>query len=78
MISGKGVLNLTRKACFLTALLAVLTFMPAISFAQDLPCNGDDPYGPCPLDTNVWILASIALFAGAVFLYKQQKPQHKV
>ena len=50
--------------------------MPAASFAQDLPCNGDDPYGNCPLDTGVWILATIALFAGAAFLYRQQKAQH--
>ncbi len=77
MISGNGKLGFTNKICFLAVLLSVLVLIPAPSFAQDLPCSGDDPYGNCPLDTNVWILAVIALLAGAVFIYKQQKLQAK-
>jgi hypothetical protein len=72
MISGIGKL---RKVYFLTALLAAFTLFPAVTFAQDLPCGGDDPYGNCPLDTNVWILAGIALLAGVWFIFKQQKPR---
>lgn len=75
-MSVKGKFRFTKKFCFLTVLLAASIFLPAASFAQDLPCNGDDPYGNCPLDTNVWLLVVLALFAGAVFLYKQQKAQH--
>ena len=76
MRSGKGRSGSTKKAYFLAVLLIGFMLMPAASFAQDLPCNGDDPYGNCPLDTGVWILATIALFAGAAFLYRQQKAQH--
>ena len=61
---------------FLVILLTVFILMPAASFAQDLPCGGDDPFGTCPLDTNIWALAGIALLAGAAFICKQQKPQH--
>lgn len=75
MMSGEGRSRFTQKAYFLTV-LAALTLMPALSFAQDLPCSGDDPYGNCPLDANVWIIALIALFAGAIFIYKQQKPRY--
>ncbi len=75
MMSGKGKLHLKKKTYVLTILLAAFILMPAISFAQDLPCNGDDPFGNCPLDTNVWVMVIIALFAGAIFLYKQQKAQ---
>jgi len=71
-MSGKGKISLKKKVYF-SALLAALILMPAASFAQDLPCDGNDPYGNCPLDTSVWILAAIALVAGAVFLFKQQK-----
>jgi hypothetical protein len=74
-MSGKGKLRLKKKAYFLITLLAAFMLTPAALFAQDLPCGGDDPYGNCPLDTNVWILAGIAIICGAVFLYKQQKMQ---
>jgi hypothetical protein len=55
-------------------LVTSLGLMPVMSFAQDLPCSGDDPYETnCPLDTYVWIMAFAALIAGAVIIYKQQK-----
>ena len=75
MMSGKGKLHFTKKFYFLAALVAVFILMPVLSFAQGLPdCNGnDDPFGNCPLDANVWILACIAIVAGAVFIYKQQQ-----
>ena len=76
MMSGKGKLRFTGKFYFLAVFIAVFMLMPAASFAQDLPCNGDDPFGNCPLDSNVWLLAGIALVAGIVFIRKQQKPQH--
>ena len=75
MMSGKDKQGFIRKV-YLSAVLLAFILMPAASFAQDLPCGGDDPYGSCPLDTNVWILAGIAVLAGTVFLYKQQKALH--
>jgi hypothetical protein len=78
-MSGKGKLRLTNKFYFLLAILAAFVLAPAVCFADDppLPCSGDDPYGNCPLDTNVWLLVIIALVAGAVFIYRQQKVLHK-
>lgn len=76
MMSGKDKFRVIKKLYFLAALLAAFILFPALGFAQgspDLPCSGDDPYGNCPLDTSVWILAIIAMTAGAVFILKQQK-----
>lgn len=78
MIDGKGKFRLINNIAAPIVLLTALLLAPMASFAQDLPCSGNDPYeSNCPLDTNVWLLAAIALVAGAVFLYKQQKIQHK-
>jgi hypothetical protein len=73
MTSGKGKFSILNKVAFLAILVTGLALMPVISFAQDLPCGGDDPYESCPLDTYVWIMAFAALIAGAVIIYKQQK-----
>ena len=62
-------------------LFCSLILIPVLSFAQTtdppLPCDGDDPYGNCPLDTYVWLLAIIALVFGAIYLYRQQKQHSK-
>ncbi|MGN6181044.1 MAG: hypothetical protein ACTHNW_17815 [Mucilaginibacter sp.] len=71
---GKNRLIINIPAWLL--LLIAFVAMPVISFAQDVPCDGTDPYTTCPLDTNVWVLVAIALIAGAFFLYKQRKMQY--
>lgn len=77
MIDGKGKFRLINSVTLVVLLVAFVS-APITSFAQDLPCSGNDPYeSNCPLDTNVWFLAAIALVAGAFFLYKQQKIQHE-
>jgi len=78
MASGKGKAGLLNKVYFLMVLTAGLALAPVVSFAQDQPCSGDDPYETnCPLDNYVWVIAIFAIFAGAIFIYKQQKAQAK-
>ena len=74
MASGKGKAGLLHKVYILMAIIAGLALAPVVSFAQDLPCGGDDPYETnCPIDNYVWLMVVIALFAGAAYIYKQQK-----
>ena len=55
-----------------------LLLQPGITRAQDIPCDGSDPFSaPCPLDTYVWVLAIVAVALGAVYIYRQQKLQSK-
>ncbi len=43
----------------LTAVIFLLTVTPLISKAQDLPCDGTDPYTTCPLDS--WVLVAVVI-----------------
>ncbi|MHB8208574.1 hypothetical protein [Mucilaginibacter sp.] len=55
---------------------AVMVMSPAILFAQDESCQGQDPTGnntTCPLDTWVWMLVAAAAILGAVKLYAHKK-----
>ncbi len=56
-------------------LLAVLFLITAsiITRAQDLPCDGTDPYTTCPLDTWIVVLVVIAGLFTAVHLHRKQK-----
>jgi hypothetical protein len=78
MMSGKGKLRSSKRVSLFKFLLVTLALMPVTSFAQDLPCSGDDPYGNCPVDNYVWLLAIIAVIAGAIYLYRQQKAQSSI
>jgi hypothetical protein len=73
----RGKFNFITKV--LTAIIAAgtLLLLPFSSFAQDLPCEDQDPTGsnPCPLDTWVWILVIAAVVFGAWHLYRRQKLQ---
>ena len=56
------------------ALVLILLCFPAVIFAQDLPCEGGDPFSsPCPLDTWVIVLAAIAAVFAGIHLYRKQK-----
>ena len=65
--------NFNYKTISFVILTVASLLNPFISYAQDLPCGGDDPYESCPLDTWVWVLAITALVFGAVYIYRQQK-----
>jgi hypothetical protein len=67
-----------KPLLFIVLLTGGLLLLPGITQAQDIPCDGSDPFSaPCPLDTYVWVLAIIALILGAVYLHRQQKLQSK-
>jgi hypothetical protein len=56
--------------------LSVLS--PLFAFADpDLPCDGQDPYADCPLDTWVYILFAATLLYGIYFINKHKKPAIK-
>ena len=51
---------------------------PAILFAQDESCQGQDPTGnstTCPLDTWVWVLVAAAAIWGMLELNKNKTVQ---
>lgn len=52
-----------------------IVLSPSALFAQDLGCAGADPYGNCPLDTWVIVLAGVTLLFAVVQLYRKQKAQ---
>ncbi|MHB8208576.1 hypothetical protein [Mucilaginibacter sp.] len=61
--------------------MAAMVMSPAILFAQDESCQGQDPTGnstTCPLDTWVWVLVAAAAILGTVILSKRQKLQEWV
>lgn len=63
---------------FFVLLTSSFFLLPGVTLAQDLPCDGSDPFNTnCPLDTYVWVMAIVALLLGAVYLYRQQKIQSK-
>jgi hypothetical protein len=69
--------NFTSKIIPFIILMG-LVLSPAISFAQDEACGGDDPTGGstvCPLDTWVWVLVIAAVVFGTLRLYHRQKLQ---
>ena len=54
----------------------LLLLVPIIANADDpgdLPCDGTDPYTPCPLDTWVIVLAIGAFIFTVIHLYRKQK-----
>jgi len=58
------------------SLLIALFFIaaPVIGKAQDLPCDGQDPFdNNCPLDTWVIVLVIIAGIFTAIRLHRKQK-----
>jgi len=68
--------NRTKGLIFVCKVICVLSFVltPAISKAQDLPCDGLDPYDTnCPLDTWVILLVAVAGVFAAFHLYRKQK-----
>lgn len=54
---------------------AIMLLCNGVVSAQDLPCEGDDPYDGCvtPLDTYIYIIAFIALAYGVWYLHKNKK-----
>ena len=53
--------------------LAAFILMPLASFAQELPCDDADPYGNCPVDSWVWVLAVIGVLFAVLMLKKKQR-----
>ena len=53
---------------FVLLLISVVT-----AHAQNLPCNGDDPDGPCPIDTWVIVLVLATSIFAALRLYNRKK-----
>jgi hypothetical protein len=79
VLCRKGKFISIYKIAAFIVLSGGLLFLPLMSSAQDLPCDGSDPYDTdCPLDTWVWVLAAIALIFGAIQLYRQQKIHSKI
>jgi len=62
----RGKFNFITKV--LTAIIAAgtLLLLPFSSFAQDLPCEDQDPFGNCPLDNWVWVLVLAFLIFGVI------------
>jgi hypothetical protein len=58
-----------------TALIAILILLVSTlhTFAQPLPCYGDDPDAACPLDTWVIALVVVASFFAVTRLYRRKK-----
>jgi hypothetical protein len=52
----------------------ILITLPIITRAQDLPCDGTDPYTTCPLDSWVVVLVIIAGLFGALHLRGRKIP----
>jgi hypothetical protein len=69
MGNRKGGVNTLYK--LVTVLLLII--LPIITRAQDLPCDGTDPYTTCPLDSWVIVLVAIGGFLGATHLKRKQK-----
>jgi hypothetical protein len=66
--------NINRFKAFVFASVLILLCFPSVIFAQDLPCEGGDPFSsPCPLDTWVIVLAVIAAVFAGIHLYRKQK-----
>jgi len=59
------------KTAFITILILLASTIH--TFAQVLPCGGDDPDATCPLDTWVIALVIAASFFAAVKLYRRKK-----
>jgi hypothetical protein len=75
----KGKFNFIYK--IFTVLLAAisLVLLSFNSFAQDLPCQDQDPTGTyCPLDNWVWLLViAAAIFASIRLNRRQQLITHR-
>jgi hypothetical protein len=65
----------------LTVIIATcgLLLLPFSSFAQDLPCQDQDPTSsPCPLDSGVWVLVIVGAVFGTVYLHRKQKRRIRI
>jgi hypothetical protein len=73
----EGKFNFIYKTLVAIVAACGVLLLPFGSFAQDLPCEDQDPTGtnPCPLDTWVWVLVVAAVVFGAWQLYRRQKMQ---
>jgi hypothetical protein len=73
-----GMRNKIFNKLLLFIFTAAMIMSPAILFAQDESCQGQDPTGnstTCPLDTWVWVLVAAAAILGVVKLYTHKKQQ---
>jgi len=66
--------RLSRLKIILSVTLLGMVCCPSFLLAQDLPCDGNDPYSTCPLDGWVWLLGSIAVIFAVIHLYRKKKP----
>jgi len=63
------------KFTIVVVLTGSMLILPVISSAQDLPCDGEDPFATCPIDSCIWILIIPAMFLGAFYTYRNIKIQ---
>jgi len=74
MCTGNKIFNKLLGLIFTAAMI----MSPAILFAQDESCQGQDPTGnstTCPLDTWVWVLVAAAAIWGMLELNKNKTVQ---
>jgi hypothetical protein len=63
---------------FFAIVITGMLLLPLATIAQDLPCDGNDPYSTCPLDTWVWILAAIAVIFAVFRLYRKKESSNLI
>jgi hypothetical protein len=69
----RGKFNFTSKVLMAIVAADSLLLLPFSSFAQDLPCQDQDPTSsPCPLDTWVWVLVLATMIYGFLQLYRRK------
>jgi hypothetical protein len=61
-----------NKAFFLL-ITGIFIMLPIMGKAQDLPCDGTDPYTTCPLDSWVTVLVVLAGLFTPLHLHRKQK-----
>jgi hypothetical protein len=54
-----------NKAFFLL-ITGIFIMLPIMGKAQDLPCDGTDPYTTCPLDSWVTVVIKVKLLQNTV------------
>ena len=73
----KGKFNLSYKALSAIVAASVLLLLPFNSFAQDLPCEDQNPFGNCPLDNWVWVLVLAFLIFGVIKIKTSENTRAK-
>jgi hypothetical protein len=73
----KGKFNLSYKVLSAIAASSVLLLLPFNSFAQDLPCEDQNPFENCPLDNWVWVLVLAFIIFGVIKIKRRENTRIK-